>query len=60
MLIPNWSTGYLFYVVFTFIENAALRENCRLIVVSVLEVRVTLLRGDVSVVHKGVEITWLF
>jgi len=60
MLIPNWSTGYLVLLLLTFFKNAALHENYRLIVDSVLEVGVTLLSGDLSVVHKGAEIIWLF
>jgi len=39
MLIPNWSTGYL-DLLLTF-ENAALNENYRLLVDSVLEVGVS-------------------
>jgi len=60
MLIPNWSTGYLVLHLLTFFENAALSENYRLLVDSVLEVGVTLLSGDMSVVHKGAEIIGYF
>ena len=52
--------GTSFYVVLTFFENAALHGNCRHLVDSVLEVGVKLLSGDLSVIHKGVDIIWLF
>jgi len=51
MLSPNWSTGYLVLLLLTFFANAALRENSRHLVDSALEVGVTLLSGDLSMIH---------
>jgi hypothetical protein len=59
-LFQNGAQSTSIYVQFAYLENAALRENCRLLVDSVLEVKVTLLSGDLSIVHKRIEIIWLF